>query len=86
MGRSKMRRRAQQHNVALLDHVLVRVEPGEAAFGRNVDAVSRRPVLKAVVRRFDAIGKSVTQRDEVDAGVRRQCLLGRSRASPTASD
>ena len=82
-----MRRRGQEHEVDLVDHVLVGVEAGVLAILGHVDPrADRLDPLRYGEVLLEPIREGVGHGDELGAGVGGEGLLGRAAASTAAAD
>ena len=84
--RPEVRRRCQEHEVDLIDDVLVGVEAGVLAILGNVDPRADRRSLEGREVFVDPILEGVGHGDELGAGVGGERLLGRAGAPAAAAD
>ena len=90
LGRTKMRRSAQQHDVAQFDHVLVSVDSDESPIRRNlhsrVASIVVEHALEAMQALFEPIAECIRHRDEMDIRPGGKSLERGPGSPPTASD
>jgi len=86
-GTKSGRRRQQDHVDVGGQQLFVGVQAHELPLFRNIDATGRARVFCAQSgeTRFEFFGEHVRHRHQLDAGIRLQRVVGRSRATTTAA-